>query len=240
MNAYKQDEYQRDGSGGTGWRPGAAPRREPELVRKPSMLSSFKTALHTSTRVRLLSAVALLGLSVLGVFAVAFAAAPKPAQVLAAASDLPAGTVVTAADLTTVGASAPSAVVVPVAQEGSIVGQTLRVELPSGTLLSQSDLGSFPPIGSSVVPVAVKAGQYPADLQSGETVAIFPVSAGTSTQADAAHAAATGTVTEISQASESGSNEVVVDLEVATSAAAVVAQAPAVVLVGLDARGDAP
>lgn len=241
MNAYKQDERQ-PGLGGAGWVPDATPRREALPVRAKSSLSgSLAAALHSSRRVRLLAAVALIVVCGLAVPVLASSLTPKPAQVLAATVDLPAGTVVTSADLTAVEASGPSGALVAAAEQGSIIGQTVRMEVPAGALLNEADLGSFPPVGSSVVPVAVKPGEFPSNLQTGQEVAVFPVSDGSTVQAGTAqHAAATGTVTEISPAAAAGSGEVVVDLEVATASAAVVAQASAVVLVGLDARGDAP
>jgi hypothetical protein len=166
---------------------------------------------------------------------------PKPAQVLEAVTDLPAGTVISPADLRPVDATGPTGAMVPAADRAAMAGQMVRVEVPAGALLNAADLGSFPPIGATVVPVAVKPGQYPANLQTGQQVAVFPVSSGSTGQADtAAHAAATGTVTEISPVASDGAGQVVINLEVPTTAAAVVAQAQAVVLVGLDARGDAP
>ena len=237
MNAYKEETR---GLSGSGWRPNAAPSPPPAQARKPSGLKSVTTLLRTSRRARLLAALALVVVCALAYPVVVLTLAPKPAQALAASEDLTPGTVINSADLTAVNASGPAAALVPASEEASMVGQTVRVEVPAGALLDQSDLGAFPPIGASVVPVAVKPGQYPADLQVGQSVAVFPVSTGTSTQASAAHAAATGTVTEIVADSGAGSGEMVIDLEVSETAAPVIAQASAVVLVGLDARGDAP
>jgi hypothetical protein len=242
MSAYKQDERSRD-FGGAGWRPDGAPRsRVPEPVRtKASLFSSINTGLHSSRKVRLIAALALIALCGVAVPVLVNALTPKPAQALAVASDLPAGTVITQADLRTVNASGPTGATVPAADQASMIGQTVRVEVPAGSLLTEADLGPFPPIGATVVPVSVKPGQYPANLQTGDQVAVFPVSTSSTSQAGtAAHAAATGTVTQISPVASDGAGQVVVDLEVATASAAVIAQAPAVVLVGLDSRGDAP
>lgn len=241
MNAYKQDERNHD-LGGAGWRPDSASRRTPEPVRaKTSMLASVSTGLHSSRKVRLIAALALIVVCGLAVPVLVTTLTPKPSKVLEAATDLPAGTAITGADLRSVSATGPAGATVPAADQASMIGQTVRVEVPAGALLNQADLGSFPPIGSTVVPVSVKPGQYPANLQTGQQVAVFPVaSANTSQASTAAHAAASGTVTEISPVSGYGSGQVVVDLEVPTTTAAVIAQAPAVVLVGLDARGDAP
>ena len=241
MNAYKQDDQIRD-FGGAGWHPIATPRRMPEpLPAKRSLLSSLSTELHSSRKVRVLAAVALLAVCGAAVPILVTTLTPKPTRVMEVVADLPAGTVITPADLQTVNATGPVGATVPAADLASMIGRTVRVEVPAGALLNEADLGSFPPIGSTVVPVAVKAGQYPSNLQTGDQVAVFPVSSGGASQAaTVAHAAASGTVTEISTAVSSGSGQVVVDLEVPNSSAAVVAQAPAVVLVGLDARGDAP
>ena len=243
MNAYKQDE-QRHGVSGAGWHPDAAPRHEPPTARgKSSRLGSVTTALHSSRRVRLLVASLLIVVCGVAVPVLALRPTAKPAQVLVTMADLPAGTVVTSADLTAVDASGPTGAMVPASDQGSIVGRTVRVEVPAGALLDEADFGSFPPTGSSIVPVAVKPGQYPPDLQTGQRVGIFPVSGGTGITGEAStaeHAAATGTVTRITPAAVDGSGEVVVDLEIATGSVAVVAQASAVVLVGLDAQGDAP
>jgi hypothetical protein len=241
MSAYKQDERNRD-LGGSGWRPDGAPRRAVEPVRaKKSLLGSVSTGMHSSRTVRLIAALALIVVCGAAVPVLVKALTPKPAQVLEAVTDLPAGTVITQADLRPVNATDPTGSTVPAADQASMVGQTARVEVPAGALLNEADIGAFPPIGATVVPVSVKPGQYPADLQTGDQVAVFPVSSGSTSQTStAAHAAATGTVTQISPVASDGAGQVVIDLELPTATAAVVAQAPAVVLVGLDARGDAP
>jgi hypothetical protein len=241
VNAYKQDEQQRD-LGGAGWRPNGAPRRAPEPMRvKRSLFASLSTGLRSSRKVRLIAALAVIAVCGAAVPVLVETLTPKPAKVLESVTDLPPGSVITPADVRAVSATGPTGALVPAADQASMIGQTVRVEVPAGALLNEADLGPFPPIGATVVPVSVKPGQYPANLQTGQQVAVFPVSsASTSQAATAAHAAATGTVTQISPVSSAGAGQVVVDLEVATTSAAVIAQAPAVVLVGLDARGDAP
>jgi hypothetical protein len=241
MSAYKQDEEQH-GLGEAGWRPDAAPRRTPEPVRaKRSLFASINAGLHSSRKVRLIAALALIAVCGAAVPVLVTTLTPKPAKGLEAVTDLPAGTMITPADLRQVDATGPTGAIVPGADQAAMTGQTVRVEVPAGALLNQADLGPFPPIGATVVPVSVKPGQYPANLQTGDQVAVFPVSSSSTSQAaTAAHAAATGTVTQISPVASDGAGQVVIDLEVATASAAVVAQAPAVVLVGLDARGDTP
>ena len=237
MSAYKEETRALNGSG---WRPNAAPSTPPARTRKPSGIKSVMTLLRTSRRARLLAALVLVVVCALAYPALVLTFTPKPAQALAATEDLTPGTVITSTDLKAVNASGPAAALVPASQEASMIGQTVQTEVPAGALLAHSDLGTFPPIGASVVPVAVKPGQYPADLQVGQSVAVFPVGNGTTTQASAGHAAATGTVTQIVPDSADGTGEMVIDLEVADTTAPVIAQASAVVLVGLDARGDAP
>ena len=241
MSAYKQDEKRRE-FGDAGWRPDAAPRRLPEPLRaKTSLFASISTGLHSSRKVRLIAALGLIAVCGLAVPVLVSTLTPKPAQVLEAVTDLPAGTVINPTDLRPVNATGPTGAMVPAAEKASMVGQTVRVEVPAGALLNEKDLGPFPPIGTTIVPVSVKPGQYPANLQTGQQVAVFPVSSSSTSQtATAAHAAATGTVTQISPVASDGAGQVVVDLEVSSASAPVVAQAPAVVLVGLDARGDAP
>lgn len=240
MNAYTNNEQRSPRRAGTRIEAASRAATEPAHDRKHA-LGSASAALRSSRRVRLVAALALIAVCGIAVPVLALRMTPKPAEVLAAAVDLPPGSVITSADLTTVDASGPSSAMVPAADQRSILGQSVRVEIPAGALLNDADLGSFPPVGSTVVPVAVKPGQYPANLQTGETVAVFPISTGTTaTQAIAQHAAASGTVTQISPVSGDGSSEVVIDLEVATGAAAAVAQAQTVVLVSLDERGDVP
>lgn len=241
MSAYKQDERSNNFPA-AGWRPDTAPRRAPEPMRaKSSVFATVSTGLHSSRKVRLIAALALIVVCGLAVPVLVTTLTPKPAQVLEVVSELPAGTVISSADLRPVNATGPTGAMVPAAEQASMIGQTVRVEVPAGALLNEKDLGPFPPVGATVVPVSVKPGQYPANLQTGQQVAVFPVSSANTSQAStAAHAAATGTVTQISAVSSYGAGQVVVDLEVPSTSAAVVAQAPAVVLVGLDARGDAP
>ena len=171
MSAYKQEEKYRD-LGGAGWRPDASPRRAPEPIRaKSSLFASINAGLHTSRKVRLIAALALIVVCGLAVPVLVTTLTPKPAKVLEAVNDLPAGTVLTPADLRQVDATGPTGAMVPAAEQAAMTGQTVRVEVPAGALLNQADLGPFPPVGATVVPVSVKPGQYPANLQTGQQVA---------------------------------------------------------------------
>lgn len=238
MNAFK-DEL--PGTSTPGWqpRPNSRAVREPAL--ESSERSSWMTALRTSRRTRLLAALTLIVACTLAVPLLATSLAPKSTKTLTAARDLPPGTTITPGDLAVVTASGPSGSLVPAARQSSLIGQTVRVEVPAGALLNDADLGTFPPIGSSIVPVAVKPGQYPANLQTGQSVAVFPVSNGTTaTQPEVPQELESGTVTQIAPVPGGDSGQMVVDLEVSDATAPAIAQAQAVVLVGLDDRGDTP
>lgn len=238
MNAYKTQEQSSPASGG--WQPQSRPHPAPTTSANTPRRRLITTLLRSSRRARLVFALALVLLCVLAVPILALALAPKPAEALAATRDLPPGTVLTAGDLTQVKATGPSAAMIPASEETALIGQGLRIEVPAGALLDQGDIGSFPPSGTSVVPVSVKPGQYPADLQPGQQVAVFPAASTTGTQAVAAHAAASATVVQVAGVPEDSAGTVVIDLEVPLSAAPAVAQASSVVLVGLDAAGDMP
>lgn len=228
------------GTGGSGWRPRPGPpAREP--APGTSERSSRRTLLRSSRRARLLAALALTVACALAVPLLATSLASKPTKALAAARDLPPGTTITAADLAVVTASGPSGALVSAAQESALIGRSVRAEVPAGALLDDADLGSFPPAGSSIVPVAVKPGQYPANLQTGQSVEVFPIPSGdAATQPELQQSTASGTVTQMAPVPEDGSGQMVIDLEVSDAAAPAIAQAPAVVLVELNDRGGNP
>jgi hypothetical protein len=102
--------------------------------------------------------------------------------VLAVARPVPAGKVITEADLT-VARIVPdtSVAVVPQSQRGTVVGHTAAVPLLAGTLLSPKQVGAvaWPPAGQSVIAVAVKAGRAPAGLTVGSGVTVLVVPPGT-------------------------------------------------------------
>ena len=144
-------------------------------------------------------------------------------------------------DLGPIQAQAPAASVISALNAGALLGRTVSAQVPAGALLSPGDLGAYPPSGQTTVPVAVKPGQYPPDLRTGQDVAVFPVAGDAGTPVTpASHAAATAQVVLVQAQPDSASGAVVVELLTSTSQAPVIAQAPAVVLVGLDAAGDMP
>jgi hypothetical protein len=197
---------------------------------------------RASARGRYLVAASLVVLGALGVPVVAHAVDGRRTPVFEALRDLPPGHVITRGDLGTVQALAPPASVIAAQDAGSLLGHTVRVEVPAGALLVPGDLGAYPPSGQATVPVAVKAGQYPPDLRVGRLVGVFPLASNPTAAAagGAAHAAAGARVVGIETVPDTSSGGAVVELLVSTAQAPVLAQAPGVVLVGLDAAGDLP
>jgi hypothetical protein len=201
---------------------------------------SLGTLFRTSPRLRYLVCAALVVLGAVTVPTVyRLATGPTP-QVLVALRQLPAGHVIAQGDLGTADGSGPAASVLPGSMKNQLLGHQLKLQVPAGALVNQGDFGPFPPTGMTVVPVAVKPGQYPPNLQGGDQVAVFPTPAASGgTLQPALHAAATARVVQIQSAADS-SGTVVVLLETSAAQAPAIAQAPGMVLVTLDAQGDAP
>jgi hypothetical protein len=91
-----------------------------------------------------------------------------------------AGQVIEAADLSTVQLSGGSAAgLIPASSRSSVVGESATMPLAAGTLLTRGEVGSasFPPVGESVVAVAVTATQYPAELTAGSHVLVATAAA---------------------------------------------------------------
>ena len=120
-------------------------------------------------------------------FALAFADASlhlgSREQVLVVAQPLAAGQVLTSGDLRAVRVSTGSGLqVVPAAEESSVVGRRVAVALVAGAVLTGSEVGSAPAVGSGsdVVAVGLKAGGYPPDLAPGDRVQVVPVTSASS------------------------------------------------------------
>lgn len=230
------DPYSKEAlPGAGGYSPVPAQQVKPKRRRR-----SPGTLFRTSPRVRYLVCATLV---VVGAITVPtlyhLATGPQP-QVLVALRELPAGHVITQGDLGAADGTGPAASVLPASIKNQLLGHQLKLQLPTGALLSSGDFGPFPPTGMTVVPVAVKPGQYPPNLQGGDLVAVFPTAATTGTaMQESAHAAATGRVVQI-QAASDASGTVVVSLETSAAQAPAIAQAPGMVLVTLDAQGDTP
>ena len=222
--------------GAGGYTPTPAPALTPRRRRR-----GLRTLFRTDRRVRYLICIALVVLGAVSMpTAYHLLARPQP-QILAALRPLPAGHVITPGDLGPVTGPTTGASVIPAGMSSQLLGHQLKLELPQGALLSPGDFGPFPPTGMTVVPVAVKPGQYPPTLQGGDQVAVFPTpgSATSATAQAATHAAAGARVVQLQPAADS-SGTVVVLLETTSAQAPAIAQAPGVVLVTLDAAGDLP
>ena len=104
-------------------------------------------------------------------------------EVLVVAQPLAAGQVLTTGDLRAVRVSTGSGLdVVLVGEEASVVGRRAAVPLVAGALLTSSEVGNAPPVGSGsdVVAVGLKAGAYPPDLAPGDRVQVVPVTSSSS------------------------------------------------------------
>jgi hypothetical protein len=106
-------------------------------------------------------------------------------QVLVVTRDVPAGSVIQAADLTTVGVAADHQVsAIPASAAPQEVGRVARVELVPGSLLERSQVGTGPaiPAGSSVAGLDLKSGAFPAEIGPGSEVEVIstPPQGGTS------------------------------------------------------------
>jgi hypothetical protein len=233
MDAYTKTKERMPDAGGFS----PVPAQRLQTRRRTQLAAVFRT----SRRVRYLTCAALVVLGAVIVPTVNRLVSAPPPKVLMAAHVLPAGHVIAPGDLVPVSGRADGALLIPAARSPALVGRRLKLELPDGALAAEGDFGPFPPIGTTVVPVAVKPGQYPPTLQGGDQVAIFPApgtNVGGPAQ-QAAHAAASGRVVQVQAATDASGTAVIV-LEVSAAQAPSVAQAPAVVLVGLDGQGDLP
>jgi Flp pilus assembly protein CpaB len=126
---------------------------------------------------RMLLGVALVAISVVG-GVIFWGAARETAPVLVAASDLPAGHVVTASDLTVADvklAGRLESLAVPEADLSSVVGRTLAGRLYAGEMLVWPNLASGPTIGASEVgmTVPVKPEAMYSGLRPGDAVAVL-------------------------------------------------------------------
>jgi hypothetical protein len=99
-------------------------------------------------------------------------------DVLALARSVPAGRLLTAADVRTVRVAADSSVAtVPAAEESSVVGQRTAVDLVANSLLTNAALGgaAVPGKGQALLGVALKPGQLPArSLSRGDQAELIP------------------------------------------------------------------
>lgn len=106
-------------------------------------------------------------------------------SVLLVTSPVPAGAVISSADLGTASVAAgPDIQVIPARQLGQVVGLVAATSLQPGTLLASSELASKqPPVpGQVLVPVAVKPSMLPASgLAPGDHVEVVPTAGSAAT-----------------------------------------------------------
>lgn len=140
--------------------------------------------------------------------------------VLAVARPVPAGKVITDADLTIARiVPDPAVALIAQSQRATVVGHTATVPLVAGTLLSPRHVGpgAWPPVGESVIAVAVKAGRAPAGLTVGSPVTVLVVQPAAGGSGGSKPVQASGAVVAVAPADASGVT--VVSLLLASAAA---------------------
>ena len=165
-------------------------------------------------------------------------------RVLALTRSVTTGHVLRTNDLTEVGISAgPGLASISVTSESSIVGRPVAVPLAAGALLTPSAVGSPRSLnsGDAVVGLALKPGQFPPGLTSGDQVRVIVTgnnAAGSSdTLAPTVAPSVSGVILNVAP-STAGDGSVVLSLRVAegdANAVALLASADAVALVLLPA-----
>jgi hypothetical protein len=142
-------------------------------------------------------------------------------EVLVVAQPVAAGQVLTGAELRAARVSTGSGLdVVLSGQEATMVGRRAAVALVAGSLLTASEVGSPPAVGSGymVVAVGLKAGAYPPELAPGDRVQVVPVtstsSGGTDTASVTAGSPVGATVLSIEPASSDSDSPTVFSLQV--------------------------
>src|SRR6266702_1939422 len=114
---------------------------------------------------------------------------------LAPASPVAAGHMLTDADLTVARIVPDSTIsVVAASQRSAVVGRTVTVPVAAHTLLSMDEVGpaAWPPAGQSVIAVPVKAGRSPAGLAPGTQVTVLTLASGTSSTTPSSAGASSG------------------------------------------------
>jgi len=151
--------------------------------------------------------------------------------VLALAREVTVGHVVAEQDLRHVKVAVdPGVLVVDAGQAASVVGKTMSVSLPAGALLTPDavDGPAVPVAGQAIVSLALKPGQFPAEVRPGARVAVVPVAAGTSGPVPRVPAPESGTWPGVvtSVATPPGEQVTVVSVQLADTAAGQVAAVP--------------
>lgn len=178
---------------------------------------------------------AVLGATLAVVFAIGFAATSLnlggKQSYLAVVRPLRAGQVIQAEDLAVTSVATDAGLgLIPASAEGSVAGQPAALPLAPGALLTRREVGraSFPPVGQQVIAVAVKTGQYPAEMTAGAHVVVgtapAPGSSGPVTVAPLS-AAPSAVVLSITPGTDSGTGSV--SLLADAGAASAIASIPA-------------
>jgi SAF domain len=166
-------------------------------------------------------AVVLIGVGILGGAAL-FQRVNHQVSVLLVRTGVPAGTAVTAADLTTASVVlGPGITAIPARQESQVLGLVAATALRPGTLLAASELTTaLPPTASQqLVPVALKPSQLPASgLAPGDQLLVVsaPGAQGSNAAAQVPAPSIPGVVEAVSPQPDSDGMEVV-DLLVSTA-----------------------
>jgi hypothetical protein len=173
-------------------------------------------------------AAALIGAGILA-SAVLYQRANHQVPVLLVTQAVPAGSVITAADIgTTTIAAGRGVQVIPARQESQVIGLVAATSLQPGTLLAASELTSrlAPGPGQELVPVALKPSQLPASgLAPGDQVLAVPTQAsGNGAAAVPALTAPVSAVVEAVNANTDSDGFDVVDLLVASGNGPALAQ----------------
>ncbi|GGN23961.1 hypothetical protein GCM10011609_77140 [Lentzea pudingi] len=152
--------------------------------------------------------------------------------VLALAREVTVGHVVVAQDLRRVKVAVDAGVlVVDAGQAAGVVGKTMSVSLPAGALLTPDavDSSAVPVAGQAIVSLALKSGQFPAEVGPGARVTVVFVSGATSgsvprTPGEEGSGTWSGVVTSV--ATPPNEQVTVVSVQLAEAAAGQVAAVP--------------
>jgi hypothetical protein len=178
-------------------------------------------------RSRMLAGTGLIALCAL-LGAVLYSQAGERQQVLALATDIPAGHTIQRSDLKSVGVASEGPIASIKTQDARLVmGRVATSNLTAGTLLTESVVAPVDPPapGQAIVGTALKRGQFPTSLRIGDVVLVV---IGPSTASSTSQVTATsdirGTVTELGAFDETNGTATV-SLRVESDDAAAVASA---------------
>jgi hypothetical protein len=160
-------------------------------------------------------------------------------RVLVVAQSVSVGQVLTASDLRTAQLSVASGVAsMPSLEMPQVIGRPVTTRLEPGTLLTESDVSTplGPPAGRAVVGLALKPGQYPPGLATGERILVVlsdgsstagNSSSGSSSSSDSTNQTAPleATVVGVEAAPASSAEALVVSIQLAEGNGAAVATA---------------